>query len=160
MKNLILFALACILLFACTPVEEPMTAEEKAQIKADVTDTFDKIIEDAKTLDIALAEQSNLFNDDYSTIMDGQISVGGDKAYEMFKGAYDYIEKYLSLEILELEVIVLDKNTSLIMNSFDEAYLTVTGDTVKVKGTGMYVMQLVEDKWMIVHLSGVHQPYE
>ncbi len=161
MKKLKFIAFAGItLLFACAPVEQPMNAEEKAQIKTDVTDAFNNQVKDAEKLDVSIIEQSHLFNEDYSTIMDGQISVGGDKALEMFNGAFAFIEKYLFIEVLQLEVIVLDRNTALALNSFDEAYLTVSGDTVKVKGSGMYVMELVDEKWMTVHLSGVHQPYE
>jgi len=161
MKNLKIFALACIsMLFACNPVDQPMTAEEKAQIEADVTDTFNKMLEEAMTLDITSLEDYNLFNEDYSTMMDGEISVGGEKAMEMFTGAYAYIEKWLFVDILQLEVIALDQNTAVVINAFDEAYLTVTGDTVKVKGAGTYVMELVEGKWMALHLTGVHHPVE
>lgn len=60
--------------------------------------------------------------------MDGQVSIGGDKGLEMFKGAFASIEKYLFLEILQLDVIVPDRNTALTINTFDEAYLAVTGD--------------------------------
>jgi len=161
MKNLKIIALVCIsMLFACNQADLPMTAEEKAQIEADVTETTNRMLDAFLTIDIEVLKEYFLFNEDFSTNMDGVISVGGDKAIEMFSGALAYIEKYIFAEPLQLEVMALDRNTAVAIIAFNEAYLTVTGDTVKVRGAASYVMELVEDKWMAVHLTGIHQPGE
>jgi hypothetical protein len=154
LKTIVLICMA--MLVACTAVEQAMTAEEKAQIKTDVSDTFAQMIEDMETLDIEKFKYYNLLNEDYSTIMDGSISVGGDKAIELFIGAFSYIEEYVYLNMPVQEVIVYDRNTSMVLINFDEAYATVTGDTLKVKGTSMYLFKLVEDQWKIVQMSGFH----
>ncbi len=161
MKNLKIIALVCIsMLFACNPADQPMNAEEKTQIEVDVTETLNKMLDAFLTTDIEVLKEYFLFNEDFSTNMDGVISVGGDKAIEMFTGALAYIEKYIFAETLQMEVMALDRNTAVSIIGFDEAYLTVTGDTVKVKGAGTYVMELVDGKWMAVHLTGIHHPGE
>ena len=161
MKSLKIIALACIaILFSCNQAEKPMTAEEKAQIEADVTETSNKMLDAFLTLDIDVLKEYFLFNEDFSTNMDGVISVGGDKAIEMFTGALAYVEKYIFAETLQLEVMALDRNTAVSIIAFDEAYQTVTGDTIKVKGAATYVLELVDEKWMAVHLTGIHHPGE
>lgn len=161
MKNLKIIALACIaILFSCNQAEKPMTAEEKAQIEADVTETMNKMLDAFLTTDIEVLKEYFLFNEGFSTNMDGVISVGGDKTIEMFTGALAYIEKYIYAETVQMEVMALDRNTAVSIIGFDEAYLTITGDTVKVKGAGTYVMELVDGKWMAVHLTGIHHPGE
>jgi len=162
MKKLICFALACItMLFACNPADKPMTADEKALIEAGVTETLNKYLEVLLTNpDTNTLKEYNLFNEDYSTNMDGVISVGGDKAIEMFTGGLAFIEKYIFTETTQLEAIALDRNTAVCLIGFNEAYLTVTGDTVKIEGAATYVMERVEDKWMTVHLTGIHHPSE
>ena len=94
MKSLKIIALACIaIMFACNPADQPMTADEKAQIEADVTETINTMLKVFLTIpDISLLKDYNLFNEDYTTMMDGVISVGGDKAIEMFTGAFASIE--------------------------------------------------------------------
>jgi hypothetical protein len=162
MKNSKIIALACIaMLFSCNKAEKPMTAEEKAQIEANVTETTKKMLEVFLTTpDTNALKEYFLFNADFSTNMDGVISVGGEKAIEMFTGALAYIEKYIFAETLQMEVRALDRNTAVSIIEFNEAYLTITGDTVKVKGAATYVMELVEEKWMAVHLTGIHHPGE
>jgi len=162
MKSLKIIALACIaILFACNQADQPMTADEKAQIEANVTETLNEMLEVFLTIpDSSLLKDYHLFNEDYSTNMDGIISVGGEKAIEIFTGGLASIEKYIFAETLQLEAIALDRNTAVALVAFNEAYQTVTGDTVKVKGAATYVMELVDGKWMTLHLTGIHHPVE
>jgi hypothetical protein len=49
---------------------------------------------------------------------------------------------------------------TIVLVSFDQAYVTTTGDTLKVKGTGSYVLELIKEDWQIVHLSATHNLVE
>lgn len=157
MKNLKFTVLACIVfLFACAPVEKPMTAEEKAQIGTTIGDTFDSIIEDMLARNNEKVLAYNLFDEDYSVVMDGNIIMGGEKSEEMFKSSFDYIQEYLYLKIPQKEIIVYDRSTAMVIFKFDESYSAVTGDTLKVTGSALYLYKLIEDQWRVVHMSGFH----
>ena len=156
MKNLILFALACMILFACAPVEQPMPADEKAQIETTIGDTFDSIIEDMLARNNEKVLAYNLFDEDYSLVMDGDIIMGGEKSEEMFMSSFDYIQEYLYLKIPLKEIIIYDRSTAMVIFKFDESYSAITGDTLAVTGTGIYLMRQIEDQWKVVHMSGYH----
>jgi hypothetical protein len=156
MKNLILFATGCILLFACAPVEEPMTADDKAQIGTTIGETFDLMIEDMLAGENEKVLPYNLFDENFSIVMDGNIIMGGEKAEEMFKSSFDYIQEYHYLKTPQKEIIVYDRSTGMVIFRFDESYSIVTGDTLKVNGSATYLYKLIEDQWKIVHVSGFH----
>lgn len=161
MKFTWMITLACMaFLLACNAVEQPMTVEEKAQLKTSVTETFKYYLDVMETVSYDDFASFNLFNEDYSTVMDGVISIGGEKAEEMFKGSFSYIKEFVYMNMLEQEVIVLDRNSAIILASFDESYSTVTGDTLMIQGAGTYVLELVDEEWKIVHINAMHKMAE
>lgn len=133
-----------------------MTAEEKAEIKTSISGLFDTMIEEMLTRDNEKVLAYNLFDEDYSFVMDGNIIMGGEKSEEMFKSSFDYIQEYLYLKIPQKEVIVYDRSTAMIIFKFDESYAVATGDTLAVTGTGIYLLRHIEDQWRCVHMSGYH----
>ena len=153
-----IITLACMaFLLACNAVEQPMSIKEKAQLKASVTETYEAYLDVTETVSYDDFASYNLFNEDYSIIMDGVISVGGEKAEEMFKGSFSYIKEFVYMNMMEQEVIVLDRNSAIILASFDEEYVTVSDDTLKVQGAGTYVLELVDEEWKIVHINAIHK---
>ena len=160
MKTLTITILGFLFLAACTFVDKPVTDEEKEQIKMEVTQIFNHLLDEMEALNFEGFVNYNQFDEKYSTIMDGVISIGGDVAKEMFKGSFEYIKEFLYADMTETHFDVLDRNVVQVMGSFDEAYVTMTGDTLKVKGTGSYIFKLFETDWKLIHLSAWHHAVE
>jgi len=158
MRNIRIIASICLAIFAsCTAVDKPMTAEEKTLIEADVTKAFEEMLDVMLDLNYDTFAPFLKLDDDFSTLMDGTISIGGDKAAEMFKGSFDYIKEFVFADMIEQDIIALDRNTAVILCSFKEAYVTVTDDTLKVSGSASYVLELIDEEWKVVHLNSIHK---
>ncbi len=158
MRNIRIIAFIYVALFtACTAVDQPMTAEEKTQIESDVTKAFENMLDVMLDLNYDTFSPFLKLDDDFSTMMDGTISIGGNKAAEMFKGSFDYIKEFIFADMIEQDIIALDKNSAVILCSFKEAYVTATDDTLKVSGSASYVLELVDEEWKVVHLNSIHK---
>ncbi len=158
MRNL-LFLITGILLFLtnCAPVEKPMTPEEKAEIETTITELFDSITQDLLSLNYERLFSYYNFDENLSFIIDGVITVGGDTIRKMFDTNTGYIKEFITYEADDLKIIVFDRDLVLTMGPFEETYITTSDDTMHVKGTTSYLLQLVEDSWKITHGTGVHK---
>ncbi len=160
MKSLIITLIAFALLAACTPVEQPLTAEEKEEIKTTINDLFDKIAEDVLILNWDGIFSHYKFDENLSFVMDSVITVGGDRIKKMMDEQTGYIKKFINYDLPDLEAIVLDRDLVLTMGSFKETYVTTTDDTLSIKGTFSYLLQLEDTDWKISFVSAMHQMAE
>lgn len=160
MKSLIVTLISIAFLAACTPVEQPMTAEEKAEIETTITELFDKIAEDLLVLNWEEIFSHYKFDENLSFIMDGVITVGGDTIKKMMDESTSYIKEFIHYDSPDFEVVVLDRDLVLTMGPFNETYVTVSDDTLRVKGTVSYLLQLEDTDWKVSFASATHQMAE
>ena len=137
-----------------------MTVDEKVKIEKEITGIFEKMTDITKALNYDAIVPYNAFNDDFSTLLDGTISIGGEKGKELFKSSFDYVEKYLDVTLLEEKAIALDRNTALFLLRFNETYVLTTGDTLEINGSGSYLFKKFNDDWKVVHISAMHNMVE
>jgi hypothetical protein len=160
MRSLIIILISFVFLSACTTVEQPMTAEEKAEIKATITELFDTITAEILDLDFEGLLSHYKLNENFSIIMDGVITIGGDTVKEMVDESSDYYKEFIHFEFPDFHVIVLDRDLALVMGLFDEMYVTSTEDTLRINATNSYLLQLEDTGWKISHATGMHKMAE
>lgn len=160
MRSLIITLISIAFLTACTTVEKPMTPEEKAEIKATITELFDTYTAEILALDYEGLLSHYKLDENFSMIMDGVITIGGDTVKEMVDESSDYIKEFIHFEFPDFHVIVLDRDLALVMGLFDEIYVTSTDDTLRINATNSYLLQHEETGWKISHAAGMHKMAE
>ncbi len=157
MRSLIIILISFVFLSACTTVKQPITPEEKAEIKATITELFDTITAEIRALDFEGLLSHYKLDENFSMIMDGVITIGGDTVKEMVDKSLGNIKEFIHFEFPDFHVIVLDRDLALVMGIFDQIYVISTDDTLRINATNSYLLQLEDTGWKISHATGMHK---
>jgi ketosteroid isomerase-like protein len=144
----------------CKPAEKPLTADEKTRIETEISGLMDTLVQESKDLDYDKTLSHYLTDVNFSLIMDGQPFIGGDTIIKMMNESKGFIKEYISFDLIERHVIVLDKDLALSITPYTEAYITSVGDTSAVKGTITFLFRNKDGEWKVIHGNIIHGALE
>lgn len=152
--NKIISLLAITTLFLnCKVQDQKLTKAEKLQIKTEVRVSFDSLVESTKVQDweayFAHFDQSN-----FSGLnADGTVW----ESFEDFKASvvpgFQMIERSDSLVFPVVKISVIDRNTAILVNEYQQIIILTGGEEVKASGGGVQVWSKISQEWKLSSIS-------
>jgi hypothetical protein len=158
--------LVCLLCFAfgCHKAEEvvaespDMTDEEKASVAASAEQALSEYVETMKQMDWNRMFEFFMDGDDLVFAEDGTISSGKDVIVGNLREKTAAIKKINSLEHTNKHTYVLSKDAAAISLEFDQSFTLVTDDTIRQRGSWIYIFHRINNEWKIAHTGGTRIP--
>ncbi|MBO6622690.1 MAG: nuclear transport factor 2 family protein [Balneola sp.] len=150
----IIFLLAIsMLLINCKVQDQKLTDTEKIQIKTEVGASFDSLVESTKVQDweayFAHFDQNNFTG----LNADGTIW----ESFEDFKASvipgFQMIASSDSLIFPVVKISLIDKNTAVLINEYEQKITLNGGQEIRVAGGGVQVWSRNSGKWKLVSIS-------
>ena len=155
----LLVVLAIILLSSCGAHEEVSDSEKQLIIKElqgrldDYVDAFER-----KDLEGMLDFWSN--TPDFAYAGDGILSTDYDSV--MIIRLQNHLPKVKAIPYFNFEIergTILSKDAASVVSIFDWAQVLTSGDTIRAKGTWLFVFKKINDHWGVVQSAGTHILY-
>jgi ketosteroid isomerase-like protein len=149
--------------FGCQKAEEvaessKMTEEVRDSISASVEQAFSEYVDATKQMDLNRMYQFLIEGDEFVVALDGALISGKDNFVKMHKKGAGTIKEFNSIEFPQKYVYVLSKDAAVITIEYDESYTTLSDETLRIRGSWIYVFNRINDEWKIVHTGGTHVP--
>jgi len=124
-----------------------------AKIKSEVTQSFNGLVEAAKSLNVERYLQ--FFDKDKFTSLNenGSVYHSLHDFEKQYREQIPYIEKYKSLKFYNMKIKVINSSTAILVNEFNAVVLLKSGETVSASGAGTQVWSKISDRWKLVNVS-------
>ncbi len=162
MKKLLMVTPLVILLcftFGCQQGEEVaeiMSEQEKEEIAQAVVERLDDYVDAVDQLDFEQAIDFWADTDGFAMAGDGSLLLGFDKWENKVRNDIDRFAKTNKLMFKNPHVYVLGRNTASCCVEFEWSFTTKSGDTIKAKGSWVYVFKKFDEVWRVVQSGGTH----
>ena len=145
--------LLLFVLSACSSDTQPLSEAEKAQVREEVLQSFDSLVEAAQSLE---AEPYFAFfaQDRFTGTLDGSVLSSFDELEGMYTQYLPEIKGYLSLDFSKVKVTVIDRDAAVLVNEFSERIVVASGDTLAIEGSGLQVWVREVSEWKLISISG------
>ena len=147
----VLFALALI---SCQVAEEPLTIEEKENIKKEIIEAYDGHIEDLMNLDYE--EMMKFYPKEHIIYGDGEYWGDYDKIDEIWRGFTSSVQVMLRWDVDNHQIFLHNRNAASYLVEFINWRIEENGDTTKVHGSFSFGMQHYPDGWKAVTQNVTH----
>lgn len=135
-----------------------MSIENTREIEKEVRASFDGLAEAAKKIDI----------DGYFAFIDSEKFVGlnGDgtnwnsfaELKALIEPSFEALQRVESLVFTNVKISVIDANTAILINEYQQTVLLKTGQTYSGAGGGTQVWSKASGKWLLVSISASNKP--
>jgi hypothetical protein len=151
-KTLTLLAIS-ILLLNCKVQDQKLTEADKTQIKTEVSASFDSLVESTKAQNWE-AYFTHFDQNNFSGLnADGTVW----ESFEDFKASivpgFQMIERSDSLVFPVVKISVIDRNTAILVNEYQQIIILTGGEEVKASGGGVQVWSKISQEWKLVSIS-------
>lgn len=159
MKALDIFSTVIILLLIGCNQPKGISEEEKLAIKKEIKERVENYPEALKRKDLEWFHNFWSNEEDFVFAGDGLLNTNYDSAItQVYLNLFPNLEEVLHFEISNGQISVLSKDAASYALNFDWG-ITISGDTVKSKGSWIYVFKKSDDQWKVVHSAGTHNYY-
>ena len=104
----------------------------------------------------------NFFADDKNFVLadDGELSADYQlRVGKRYREDIENIKEVLHSQFMNGHAYVLDKEAVSYVTNFDWGMITISGDTVKSKGSWLHVFKKLDEDWKVIHSAGTHIYY-
>lgn len=130
-----------------------LTQKEEEQIKNQIENCFEQLIQASKSLDFDQYLQF-IDKEKFSGLnSDGTVFHSREELEEIFKPGFLMMERIDSLEFKKIKITVLNKTTAILVNEFSDCTLLRNGEQFSSEGGGCQVWSLISDSWKLVSIS-------
>lgn len=150
-----IFSLLAIttLFLNCSEIDRKLTEADKTQIKAEVRASFDILVESTKVQDweayFAHFDQNN-----FSGLnADGTVWESFDDFKASVVPGFQMIERSDSLIFPVVQISVIDRNTAILVNEYQQIIILTGGEEIKATGGGVQVWSKISKEWKLVSIS-------
>ncbi len=151
-KTVFLLAIP-ILLINCSVQDQKLTEAENIQIKTEVRASFDSLVESTKVQD--WESYFNHFDENNFSGLNADGTVW--ESFENFKASvipgFKMIESSDSLVFPIVKISLIDKNTAVLINEYEQKITLNGGQEIRVAGGGAQVWSRISGKWKLVSIS-------
>jgi ketosteroid isomerase-like protein len=161
MMRIIITLVVCIFwAIGCRPELEKVMNEEEITIIANAVEEKVSGYSDAiKRLDVDAMLDFWANTDSLVLASDGSLIVGYDKWAPMLREIISKTTEVSNIEFKNLNTYVLSKESASISLEFEWRMINEVGDTVKSKGSWIYVFKQFNGNWKAIHSAGTHLYY-
>lgn len=158
MRNVIGIAFMVLCLTSCSSKNMKISEYSKSKIEQEIQQSFDGLVEASTALDTARYFE---FIDSEKFIglnADGTNwnSINGLK--ELIEPGFNAIEKVESLIFTNVRISVIDSNTAILVNEYEQEIQLKDGTHFKSAGGGTQVWSKESGKWLLVSISSSAKP--
>tara|TARA_R110000868_G_scaffold368227_1_gene631224 strand:+ start:64021 stop:64494 length:474 start_codon:yes stop_codon:yes gene_type:complete len=150
----LLIALVSFILFTnCDKQTTQFTEEDKSQIKTEVQKSFETLVLATKKSD--WEGYFNLFDhENFSGLnADGTTWESFNEFKDSVLPAFKMIEKNQALKFPILKITVIDSQTAVLINEYEQQLLLTNGQSIEVSGGGTQVWSKASGTWKLVSVS-------
>ena len=142
-----------MILIGCSGREMRLSEESRNQIELEVRQSFAGLVDASKSLDTKRYFEYFDSEKFVGLNADGTNwnSIGGLK--KLIEPAFNAIEKIESLEFTNIHVSVIDINTAILVNEYEQSILLKSGALIRDAGGGTQVWSKVSGDWKLVSVS-------
>lgn len=147
-----------VFLFSCTSQTFELSSEKKDVIELEIRASFNGLVEASKSLDPT--RYIEYFDADKFVGLnsDGTNFNSIEDLIELIEPGFGSIEKITSLEFTNIKISVIDKNTAILVNEYEQSALLKSGVTYTSKGGGTQVWSKATGSWKLVSVSASDKP--
>lgn len=134
------------------------SAEERARIRASVTEAFNGLVNAAKSLQAE--PYLAYFDKQIFTALnaDGTVTHSFDAFSQTYLQQIQALERYDSLVFSNVKVTAINSKTAILVNEFKADVILQSGDSLSMKGGGTQVWALQHKSWKLVSVSSSASP--
>ena len=149
-----------MILIGCSGREMRLSEESRNQIELEVRQSFAGLVDASKSLDTKRYFEYFDSEKFVGLNADGTNwnSIGGLK--KLIEPAFNAIEKIESLEFTNIHVSVIDVNTAILVNEYEQSILLKSGALIRAAGGGAQVWSKVSGDWKLVSVSASSKALE
>jgi Domain of unknown function (DUF4440) len=158
MKTIQLFFCIGLLgqLLSCNTADN-ISEEEKATISNEVQGRLHGYLDALKRHDLDWFQNFWANEKDFVFAGDGLIQTNYDSAItKTYSDAFKNIKDFSFLNWSNEHALVINRNAVSYTTNFDWQVIMVSGDTVKAKGSWLYLFTKTDGQWKVVHSAGTH----
>ena len=148
--------LFCILVSGCnTP--ETISTHEEATIKKEIQGRLDGYATAVKSKDLAWIQDFWADDDNFVFAGDGQLNSNYDSAItKSYQNAFAALKEMTYIRWTDGHPLVLSRDVVSYPTNFQWQAVMESGDTVRAKGSWLYLFKKSEGQWKVVHSAGTH----
>jgi len=152
-KNVLMLVLVLSSLMSCGQQDLKLSESEKNQIKTEVKESFESLIESTKQHD--WDSYFDHFDQKNFTGLNADGTVW--ETFQEFKDSvspiFEMIQSSDSLEFTNVKITALDHNTAILVNQYKQKIILNGGQEIKAAGGGTQVWSKVSGDWKLVSVS-------
>lgn len=157
-EKLIGVAFLAIVLISCSNEKMKLSEESKNNIKSEVRKSFEGLVEASKALDTKRYFEF-IDEDKFSGLnADGTNWNSVDSLKVMIESGFNAVESIEFLEFTNVHITVIDLNTAILVNEYNQKILLKAGMSVNDAGGGTQVWSKTSGKWLLVSISASSKP--
>lgn len=154
-----LFALiACLILLTGCASTEPLDANQKLKIEAEVKAAFESLYKAAQNLD-ADAYFNHFDREKFTGLnADGTVWQSIAPLEKIIRPGYKWVTRVDSLTFSNVKITVLDAQTAILVNEYEMQMTLKKGNTMTDAGGGSQVWSKRSGRWLLVSVSASAKP--
>ena len=158
MKPLRLYlAIGLLAILSSCSSGDNISDEERATITKEIQGRLDGYSEAVKRKDLDWVQKFWSDEKDFVFAGDGQQNTDYDSAVtKTYRDAFTTIKEMTYLNWGNGHALVLSENAVSYTTTFDWQAIMMSGDTVKAKGSWLYLFKKSDVQWKVVHSAGTH----
>ncbi len=146
-------AIFLIGLNGCIYKKMELSSEMQAEIRSEISLTFNELANSAKSLDVD--KYLAFFDHKMFTSLnqDGSVFHTLTDFISPYKEQISHIKRYTNLEFQKIKITVINKTAVVLVNEYQATVVLNSGDEVTASGAGTQVWSKTSGQWKLVHVS-------
>lgn len=135
-----------------------MSEESRNRIEQEIRQSFNGLVDASNALDTERYFEYFELDKFVGLSADGTNWNSIDDLRALIKPSFDMVEKVESLEFTNVHISVIDPNTAVLVNEYEQRILLKSGEIVQDAGGGAQVWSKISGKWKLVSVSASSKP--
>ena len=157
---LLFFAILSTLFLSCYSFTN-ISLEEKIQVTNEIKALLDEYPESFNHHDLKWFQRFWAKSNGFALAGDGKLETNYDSAITMrYNEAFSKFKAVSHFQLSNGVAYVLDRNSASYATEYDWGLVTTEGDTLKARGSWLYVFKRDGTEWKVVQSGGTHTYYK
>lgn len=135
-----------------------LSEESRNRIEQEIRQSFNGLVDASNALDTERYFEYFELDKFVGLSADGTNWNSIDDLRALIKPSFDMVEKVESLEFTNVHISVIDPNTAVLVNEYEQRILLKSGEIVQDAGGGAQVWSKISGKWKLVSVSASSKP--